>query len=75
MIAILFSQAERSDQFLESNNGNISVKLFRICTSGSNISYIEIWKPFSSTEQNYLCNFGTRYHGEYFCQIILNLDQ
>ena len=39
------------------------------------ISYLELWQPFCSGEQNHLCNFGRRYHEEQFCEIILNLDQ
>ena len=41
----------------------------------TDISYIEVWQPLSSIEQNHLCNFGRRHHGEQFCEIILNLDQ
>ena len=39
------------------------------------ISYLELWQPFCSTEQNHSCNFGRGYHGEKFYEIILNLDQ
>ena len=39
------------------------------------ISYLELWQPFCSAEQNHLCNFGSGYHEEQFCEIILNLDQ
>ena len=38
------------------------------------ISYLQLWRPFYSGEQNHLCNFG-RNHKEQFCEIILNLDQ
>ena len=38
-----------------------------------NISYLELWQPFSSVEQNHLCNFGRGYYEEQFCEIILNL--
>ena len=38
-------------------------------------SYLELWLPFCSVEQNYLCNFGRGYQEEQFCDIILNLDQ
>ena len=34
------------------------------------ISYLELWQPFSSAERNHLCNFGRASH----CEIILNLD-
>ena len=39
------------------------------------ISYLELWRPFCSAEQNHLCKFGRRHHEEQFCVIILNLDQ
>ena len=39
------------------------------------ISYLELWLPVCSAEQNHLCNFGRRYQEEEFCEIILNLDQ
>ena len=39
------------------------------------ISYLELWWPFCSAEQNHLCNFGRGYQEEQFCEIILNLDQ
>ena len=39
------------------------------------ISYLELWQPFCSAEQNHLCNFGRRYYEEQFCEIILNLVQ
>ena len=39
------------------------------------ISYLELWRPFCSAEQNHLCNFGREYQEENICQIILNLDQ
>ena len=38
------------------------------------ISYLELWKPFCSAEQNHFCNFGKRCYEEQFCEIILNLD-
>ena len=40
----------------------------------TDISYLELWQPLSSMEQNHLCNFGRRHHEEQFCEI-LNLDQ
>ena len=30
------------------------------------ISYIQLWKLFCSTERNHLCNFGIGYYEEYF---------
>ena len=39
------------------------------------VSYLELWHPLCSVEQNRLCNFGRRHHGEQFCEITLNLDQ
>ena len=39
------------------------------------ISYLELWLPLHSTEQNPLCNFGRGHYGEHSCEIILNLDQ
>ena len=38
-------------------------------------SYLELWRPFCSAEQNHLCNFGRGHHEEQFCEVILNLDQ
>ena len=43
--------------------------------SFKNISYLELWQPFNSAEQNHLCNFKKGYHEEQFCEIILNLDK
>ena len=43
--------------------------------SFKDISYLELWRPFCSAEQNHLCNFGRGYYEERFCEIILNLDQ
>ena len=39
------------------------------------ISYLELWWPLSSVEQNHLCKFGRVHHEGQFCEIILNLDQ
>ena len=39
------------------------------------ISFLELWQPFCSAEQNHLCNFGRRSYEEQICEIILNLDQ
>ena len=39
------------------------------------ISYLELWQPFCSPKLNHLCNFGTGYYEEQFCEIILNLGQ
>ena len=55
-------------------------EIFCVWTGGSgdvfkDISYLELWQPFCSVEQNHLCNFGNRHHEEQFCEIILNLDQ
>ena len=40
-----------------------------------NISYLELWRPSCSAEQDHLCNFGMGHYGEHSCEIILNLDQ
>ena len=42
--------------------------------SFKDISYLELWWPLCSAEQNHLCNFSRRYHEEQFFEIILNLD-
>ena len=42
--------------------------------SFKDISYLELWYPFCSAEQNHLGNFRRGYHEEQFCEIILNLD-
>ena len=39
------------------------------------ISYLELWRPFRSVEQNHLCNFGKGHYEAQFYEIILNLDQ
>ena len=43
--------------------------------SFKDISYLELWQPFYSREENHLCNFGRGHYEEHFCEIILNLDQ
>ena len=43
--------------------------------SFKDISYLELWQPFYSREENHLCNFGRGHYEEQFCEIILNLDQ
>ena len=42
--------------------------------SVKDISYLELWQPLCSEEQNHLCNFGRRHHEDQFCDIISNLD-
>ena len=42
--------------------------------SFKDISYLELWRPFCSAEQNHLCNFGRVYPEELFSEFILNLD-
>ena len=37
--------------------------------SFKDISYLELWQPFC------LCNFGTGYQEEQFCEIIFNLER
>ena len=59
---------------------NISVKLFEFGPvvqeiSFKNSSYLKLWRPFCSAEQNNLCNFSRGHLEEHFCEIILNLDQ
>ena len=43
--------------------------------SFKDISYLELWQPLSSADQNHLLNFGKGYHEEQFCEIILDFDQ
>ena len=38
------------------------------------ISYLELWQPFCSADQNHLCNGGRRHHEKQFCEITMNLD-
>ena len=56
-----------------------SVKLFWIWTSSTDvilkISYLELWQPSCSVEQNHLCNFERGHHGEHSCDVIWNLNQ
>ena len=42
--------------------------------SFKDISYLELWQPLCSMEQNHLCNLRRVHHEEQFCEI-LNLDQ
>ena len=55
---------------------NNSVNLFRIWATDSRgdvvlkISYLELWQPTSSLEQNCLCNFKRGYHGKHLCEVI-----
>ena len=55
---------------------NNSVNLFRIWASGSGedvvlkSSYLELWPPFCSVEQNHLCNFERGHHGEHSCELV-----
>ena len=69
----------------------MTFKIFIICSSGGHlvqeiwtsgqemffkgISYLQLWQPFYSTEQNHLGNFRRELYEEHFCEIILNLDQ
>ena len=39
------------------------------------ISYLELWCPFCSVEQNHLCNFGKGHNEEQFCEVVLNVDK
>ena len=43
--------------------------------SYKDISYLELWWPFCSAGQNYLCNFDVGYQEEQFCGIFINLNQ
>ena len=43
--------------------------------SFKDISFLELWWPFCSAEQNHLCNFGREYYEEQFCENIFDLDQ
>ena len=36
------------------------------------ISYLKVWWPFCSAEQNHLCIFGRGHYEERLCDIILN---
>ena len=38
------------------------------------ISYLELWWPFCSAEQNHLCNIGSGYHEKQFHEINLTVD-
>ena len=38
------------------------------------ITYLELWQPFCSAEQNHCCNFGIRHYEEQLCEI-MNLGQ
>ena len=52
-----------------------SVKLFRIWASSlgdvvKKISYLELWWPSCSVEQNHLRNFKRVHHGGHSCEVI-----
>ena len=54
---------------------NNYVNLFLIWASGSgdviiNGSYLELWQPSCSVEQNHLCSFERWHHGEHSCEVI-----
>ena len=68
-MALLFSGVEPFMHFMKFEPGVQCKKLFK------DISFLELRQPFSSQEQNHLCNFGRGYYEEQFCKIILNLDQ
>ena len=38
--------------------------------SFKDISYLQLWLPFHSAEQNSLCNFSRGHYEKYFCDII-----
>ena len=42
--------------------------------SFKDISYLEVWWPFCSAEQDHLSNFGKGHYEEQLCEIILNLE-
>ena len=42
--------------------------------SFKDISNLQLWQPFCSTDQNHLYNFGKKNHEEQSFEIILNLD-
>ena len=58
-----------------------SVKLFWIWVSGSREdvvlknSYLELWRPSCSVDQNHLCSFEREHHGKHSCEVLWNLDQ
>ena len=39
------------------------------------VSYLGLWWPFYSAEQNGLCNFDRGHYEKHFCEIILNSEQ
>ena len=52
------------------------MNLFQIWASGSGdvlskISYLELWWPSWSVEQNHLCNFEKGHHGEHSCEVLM----
>ena len=66
---------------VEGIKGNNSMKLFEFETvvqeemSFKDISYLEIWRPFCSAEQNHLCNSSREHHEEQFYESISSLGQ
>ena len=48
--------------------------MVQVATSFRDISYLELWQPLCSIEQNRLCNISRSHDDEQFCDIILSLD-
>ena len=79
--APLFSGAEPFVQFWwKTSQGTILWNCFEFGVvvqdemSFKDISYLELWRPLCSTEQNHLCNFKGEYPEEHFYESIFNLD-
>ena len=74
LVAMLFSQAEPSDQFRRWQNEDHFYEIILILDrrimvqeiSFEDISYLELWQNRISAEQNHLCNFGRGHHEKHF---------
>ena len=77
LVAMVFSQAEPSDQFRRWQNEDHFGEIILILDpqimvqeiSFEDISYQELWQTPISVEQNHLCNFGRGHHEKHFYEI------
>ena len=55
---------------------NLSMKLFEFgpVVWEMSFTYLRLWWPFCSMEQNGLCNFGREHYEKHLCEIIFYLD-
>ena len=59
-------------KLLSQHDGPVLITVFRF---SEDISYLELWRPFCSAEQNHLRSFARGHNVEKFCEFIWNLVQ